>query len=229
MEFRSAKERIELANFMLKEIEKKYQSPKKVFELYTEYFLILCKSTIDYVIFDYLDSLEPKMKMSDKVITIRKRPSRRKDPSKIPHIKQKEISKFLQKHKEAIDDFEKEPLVRYFSTLRNLMMHSVFPNLFTQQYEKSGDKQKIVYRRFQEKLVDYLLLENGDYLLKEDGFRILLESSGEDSILDISPLSDLSTTEKESLRILLRDDEPLELMIQYLDKIKKFVEKFEKM
>jgi len=223
----NARERLGFANIIFQELEKNYENPNHVFELYTEYFLILCKSSLDYVIFDYLESISPKMKMSEKSLTIKNRESRSRNPNKIPHPKKNEISKFLQHHYNTIKELEKDPIIRYFVTLRNITMHSVFPNLFTQEYVTIDKKPKVQNRRFQKNFIDYLLNESGGFVLKEDGYRIIVNSN-DDSLFDVIPLSELEKSQRQLVEKQLENEEPIFLMKSYIEKINKFIEKFEK-
>lgn len=142
-----------------------------------------------------------------------------------------EIIGFLNKYNAVYrESFENIPLVAYFITLRNLLVHSVFPHLFENQYENSNSNQKVAQRIFQRGFVNYLLAENGSGILLENGFRLLLENSENESFFDSNPLSKVlkeQADEKKKLYDKLGSDSPIKLMEEYRDYLLGFIQKFE--
>jgi len=165
--------------------------------------------------------------MSEKLITLRKSESRINNPNKISHPKRNEISKVLQYYYDEIEELEKDPVIQYFVTLRNITMHSVFPNLFTQQYVTINNKQKVQNRRFQKNFIDYLLNSSGGFVLQSDGYRMIVNSN-DDSLFDVYPLSRLENSQRQLAEKKLENEEPISLMKSYIEKISNFIEKFEK-
>jgi len=227
MKCKISRERLEQANLWLEHIKENYEDISKLIEIYTESFLIVCKSITDYVIMDYLENNFQSIKMSErsKIIHYKKRIFDGKD--KLTDD-EKLILEFLEKHNNEYKEFEGIPLVAYFLTMRNVLVHSIFPHIFENQYEGSGEKQKIVSRRFQRDFQNYLLKEDGGGLLLESGFHLLLSSSGTDSFFDLKPLSTIRDDDvKKKLKQQLENDDPIKLMKEYLDHLSDFIHKFE--
>lgn len=222
----STKERLSLANIWLEEIKKIYNEPDKLVELYTESFLITCKSIADYVIMDYLIQNFPKMTINRKSYIIQMKSRIMKGKERL-RDDEKGIVEFLNAYNEKYKDFESIPLVAYFITLRNLLVHSVFPHLFENQYEGSGPNQKVVQRKFQRDFTNYLLTDDGNGLLLENGYHLLLENNGNESFSDLKPLSKVSKEEQTKLYDKFDLDSPLELMAEYLIHLLWFIQKFE--
>lgn len=190
-----------------------------------EYFLIVCNSISDYVINDFLETLTPRIKISARSDIILKK--FHLDDKSINHIQSQEIIEFVKYWKNEFEILEKEPLTKYFKTLRNLIVHTISPHIFERQTDDSG---KVILRRFQRDFVWYILLEKGNgYLLTENGFRIALNGNHEDgSLFDKKPLSELDPKSRLDLRIVLETQDPLTLMKNHLDRINNFIEIFER-
>ena len=71
-------------------------------------------------------------------------------------------------------------------------------------------------------------MNSGGYLLLNTGESIKLNSSDEQSIFDKYPLKKLTPEEKSTLAKKLENDDPVSLMCEYVSKITKLVEYFEK-
>lgn len=213
---------MEIAKKWLEIIKGNYKIDDDIIESQTEYFLIVCRSIRDYVISDFLDMIDPKMKNIEKadIIDLKKRYTER-----IPkHIHHQKILDFLDEYKIKIDDFEKDLLIKYFIALRNWTVHTIFPNIYENQH---GDKNEILTRRFQRNFVDYLGLEGGGHLLLNTGYSFKLNSSDEESIFDKYPLNELTQNEKSTLTQKLENEDPINLMNEYVLKIADLVKYFE--
>jgi len=216
--------RFSLAEYWLKQIEDVYHVDSDIIESYTEYFLIICRSIEDYVISDFLQTLQPKISFGEITEIIRLKDKYRNE-KEILHAENQKIKDFLKIHNDEVINFQKQLLVKYFRTLRNWTVHTIFPHIYENQH---GENNTILHRYFQRNFVNYLGLEQGGgHLLLESGFSLLLANSDEDSIFDKYPLNSLSDSEKSQLRSILENKEAKDLLNEYLSMIKKFIEKFE--
>lgn len=224
MKFQLTRERFELAKKWLEKIKNSYHIPENEIESFTEYFLIICRSISDYIIMDFLATLEPKISLGDRAEIVRKKKNHFNGES-VNHKEDKIIQKFLKSHKFQLDKFENQLVSKYFIALRNWSVHSIMPTIFTNEYEKDMTVKK---RRFQKDFVYPLSTENGDRLVLEDGSGYLtLENSGEDSLFDKYPLNSLGKEERQQLEQILDDTEALTLLQQYFDETENFVNFFE--
>lgn len=208
----------------MEQISKNYRKSDGLIDIFTECFLISCKSITDYIIMDYFENNFKSMSMV--------RRNYLKTLSKINLEKELEDSEkpflgFLTEFRTEYKKFEKIPLVAYFFTLRHILVHYIVPHIFENQYQGRGAEQKVISRRFQRDFQDYLLKEDGGGILLESGFHLLLESSGKDSFFDIKPLRAINENEKNQLKKRLENDEPIKLMKEFLDQLSKFISKFE--
>lgn len=213
---------MEIAKKWLEIIKGNYKINDDIIESQTEYFLIVCRSIHDYVISDFLKIIDPKMKNIEKSEITRLKKEYFENNSK--HIHRQKILKFLEEHNKIKLNFEKDLLVKYFVTLRNWTVHSIFPNIYENQH---GDKNEILTRRFQRNFVDYLGLEGGGHLLLNTGWSLKLNSSDEESIFDKYPLNELTQNEKSTLTQKLENEDPINLMNEYVSKITVLVKYFE--
>jgi len=71
-------------------------------------------------------------------------------------------------------------------------------------------------------------LNDGGYLLLNTGWALKLNSSDEQSIFDKFPLNKLTQDQKSKLSKKLENDDPIDLMTEYVSKITELVEYFEK-
>ena len=173
MDFKTTHERWSLADNWLKKIEKSYMKNDDIIESYTEYFLVICRSIEDYVINDFLETLEPKILMSSRSEIILHKKQYREETKNLDHTEHQKIIDFLKFHNNEVNNFAKNPLVTYFRTLRNWTVHTIFPHIFE---NKHGENDTISERYFQRNFVNYLGLENSEgHLLLENGFSLLLE------------------------------------------------------
>lgn len=219
--------RLMVARKWLDKILEYYDNPDDWIEHFTEAFLVSTRSIADYIVRDFLESLQPKLSLV-KISEINYNKYRKNNIKKIlgDYEKSDLIIHFLKMHKQEFDNLLEIPLVRYFFTLRNLIVHAGFPNIYENTYEDSGQKQKISQRRFQTEFVNYLLLESGGFLLTNSGDRIVL--AGDNFPLrDFDYLSDLSSEEKQNLEQRLKEKEAKILLEEYFESIKNFMEKFE--
>ncbi len=213
---------MEIAKKWLGIIKENYKINDDIIESQTEYFLIVCRSIHDYVISDFLKIIDPKMKNIEKSeITRLKKKYFENNPK---HIHRQKILKFLEEHNKIKLNFEKDLLVKYFVALRNWTVHSIFPNIYENQH---GNKNEILTRRFQRNFVDYLGLEGGGHLLFNTGWSLKLNSSDEESIFDKYPLNELTQNEKSILIQKLENEDPINLMNEYISKITDLVKYFE--
>ena len=220
----NARSRLDTAKKWLEIIKGNYGTNDDIIESQTEYFLIVCRSVQDYVISDFLSMIDPKMKNVEKAeITDMKKDYTRRGMSK--HPEHETILKFLEVYDGARLNFENDLLVKYFIALRNWTVHTIFPHIYENQH---GDNDTILTRRFQRNFVDYLGLESEGHLLLENGWSLKLESSDEQSIFDKHPLSKLTSDEKSVLSKKLENDDPVDLMNEYISKIVNYIEYFEK-
>lgn len=67
MNCETAHNRFSLAEYWLKQIEDVYHVDSDIIESYTEYFLIICRSIEDYIISDFLQTLQPKISFNSKL------------------------------------------------------------------------------------------------------------------------------------------------------------------
>jgi hypothetical protein len=188
--------------------------------------LVVCNSISDYVINDFLETLTPRIKISERSDIIREKKLYLNHKS-INHVQSQHFTSFLNDWKKESDKLETDSLTKYFKTLRNLIVHTISPHIFERQIDDSG---KVILRRFQRDFVWYILLEQGKgYLLTNDGFRIALNGNHEDgSLFDKYPLSELDSKSKLGLQTVLETQDPLDLMKNYLDRINNFIEIFER-
>lgn len=143
----------------------------------------------------------------------------------IGHIQSQEIMNFLNDWKIKSDILEGGSLSRYFKTLRNLIVHTISPHIFERRVDDEG---KVILRRFQSDFVWYFLLNQGGYLLTQNGFRIALNGNHKDgSLFDKYPLSELDPKDRLDLQTVLETQDPLTLMKNHLDRINEFIEIFE--
>jgi hypothetical protein len=215
---------MKVAELWLDKIKSCFTVNDDIIESYTEYFLVVSNSISDYIINDFLDSVEPRLTMINRSDIIRNKTLCRYDGTPITHKENKKIQDFLDFHKDKVKDFKKTLLVQYFIALRNWIVHTVTPHIYDNQY---GDNNEIKDRRFQRHFVYYLLLNNGGKLLLENGGSLLLESSNFDSFFDAYPLSKLEKPERTELENILSTRNPIEVMSEYLNHIRKLVEDFE--
>lgn len=204
-----------------------YNNPSEWIEYFTEAFLVSSRSVIDYVVRDFLECLEPKLNMN-KISEINFNKTKKKEIEKLlEDYENKElVINFLATHTEEFNRLLGDVLVRYFFTLRNLIVHAGFPHIYENTYTGSGKNERVSQRRFQTEFVNYLLTENGGYLLTNNGDRIVLE--GENSyISDFDYLSKLDPKEKQRLEEKLKKTESKDLLQNYLKLIENFVEKIE--
>lgn len=71
-------------------------------------------------------------------------------------------------------------------------------------------------------------MNDGGYLLLNTGWALKLNSSDEQSIFDKFPLNKLTQDQKSKLSKKLENDDPIDLMTEYVSKITELVEYFEK-
>jgi hypothetical protein len=219
-----ARERFELASRWLKKVKNVYHVPENEIESFTEYFIIICRSISDYVIMDFLGTLEPKMSLGDRAEIVRLKKKYLKG-EKINHKESEKINEFLKTHSSELIIFENQLLVRYFIALRNWSVHSIMPTIFTNEYEK---EMKVKKRRFEKDFVFPISLGNGDRLVLEDGSGYLItEDSGEDSLFDKYPLNELSKEERKDLEKLLDTTEALTLLEKFFEETENFIKFFE--
>ena len=105
-----------------------------------------------------------------------------------------------------------------------MIVHTVTPNIYDSLH---GDDNEIKDRRFQRHFVYYLSLEQGGKLLLENGGSFLLESSNRDSFFDAYPLLTLDKMERTNLEEILSNQNPLDLMFEYVNKLRNFIGIFE--
>jgi hypothetical protein len=225
MNCKTTHERWSLADNWLKRIEESYSKDDEIIESYTEYFLVICRSIEDYLINDFLETLEPKISMSSRSEIILNKKQYRERKKNFTHNEQQKIINFLKRHDDEVKIFVKNPLVTYFRTLRNWTVHTIFPHIFE---NKHGEDGKILKRFFQRNFVNYLGLENGiGHLLLNNGYSLKLEDSDEDSFFDIPPLNYLKEPEKSTLKTTLETKEAKYLLKEYLTLIQQLIKKFE--
>lgn len=226
MECHAARERLCQAKQLLAKINENYENTDQNAELYTQSYLVVCRSVVEYVIADYLSSISPKLSITQKseIIRLRNRNgSENKIKTLIPnHSELNKILQFLQNFRHTYTLWEKDPLVRYFTTVRNLLVHSVFFNIFLSQQENG----KIVHRYLERDFNDYLLLNSGDKILLNSGFPLQLNGQT-DSLFGIYPLSNTEPLELQRLGNMLENTEASELLVRYVKIMTKFVEHFE--
>lgn len=217
-------ERLKITELCLEQISKNYENVDGLIDIFMESFLVTSKSITDYVIMDYLETHFKTMEMSTRSKIIQNKISWKGEKQ----LKNKGyILDFLKKHNKKYEHFENIPLVAYFLTLRNILVHSMVPHIFENQYQGVGVNQKVISRRFQRDFQNYLLKNDGGGLLQNSGYHLLLNDSGKDSFFDIKPLSKIEDTEKPKLKKRLENEEPLELMNEYLEQLSIFIKKFE--
>lgn len=223
-----ARARVKVARKWLDKILENYNNSDEWVEHFTEAFLVSTRSVTDYVVRDFLESLEPKLNLT-KISEINYNKTKEKYIKKIltDYEKKESVINFLKKHKMELDILLENHLVRYFFTLRNLIVHAGFPHIYENTYEGSGKKQKISQRRLQTEFVNYLLLEDGDFLLTNSGDRIVLEGDNS-NIRDFDYIAKLSSEEKQNLENLLKETEAKDLLQKFFESIENFVELFEK-
>ncbi|MGI0046645.1 MAG: hypothetical protein ACREBB_05595 [Nitrosotalea sp.] len=142
----------------------------------------------------------------------------------ICHTESEKILDFLKDHKTELSILKGDLMVKYFTMLRNLTVHSLFPHIYHNQQD---DEHNIILRRFHHNFVSYLLKEDGGKVLYETGFPMELNKNDEGSFFDKYPLSTLDQTKRFTLETILKETDPLELMEAYLKNIEKFVANFE--
>lgn len=216
---------MKVAEIWLDKIKNSFPINDDVIESYTEYFIIVARAIPDYVISDFLEMIEPRLIMIDRSdIISQKALLRHNRRTSIIHKESAKIEEFLKFHRNEVKTLEKIPLTKYFTTLRNLIVHNVTPNIYDNLH---GNNNEIKDRRFQRHFVYYLLLENGGKLLLNNGSSFLLESSNQDSFFDAYPLSTLKKIERTNLEELLSNKTPIDLMSEHLNNLRKFIEVFE--
>ena len=223
-----ARARVKVARKWLDKILENYNNSDEWAEHFTEAFLVSTRSVVDYVVRDFLESLELKLNLA-KISEINYNKTKEKNIKKIlaDYEKKELVVNFLKRHKMGFDILLENHLVRYFFTLRNLIVHAGFPHIYENTYDGSGKKQKISQRRLQTEFVNYLLLEDGGFLLTNSGDRIVLAGNNS-NIRDFDYLANLSSEEKQNLEKLLKETEAKDLLQKFFKSIENFVEQFEK-
>ncbi len=223
MNLEETRYRLKIANKWSEIIKTNYTNSDNLIESQTEYFLIVCRSIRDYILFDCLSLIDPKMKKILKADIVElKSDYTSRNPKHKDHVK---IIEFLDEYKTKVKGFENDLLVKYFIALRNWTVHSIFPNIYENQY---GENDTVISRRFQRDFIEYLELEQGGHLLLNTGEPLELEKSGKESIFEKYPLNNLDSEEKSALRKRLENEDPFDLMNEYLSKIVELIEYFEK-
>jgi len=143
----NAHSRLEIAKKWLGIIKGNYVINDDVIESQTEYFLIVCRSVQDYVISDFLSTLDPKIKNVEKADITDKKKKYTERVTK--HIEHKKILEFLKEHDRVKQNFEGDFLIKYFIALRNWSVHTIFPNIYENQH---GDNDTILIGVFSETL-----------------------------------------------------------------------------
>ena len=227
MKCTSSWERLNLSKLCLEEISKNYENPRGLIDIFLESFLIISKSITDYVIMDYFETHFKTMGMKQKSYIMKNKLYYVTDRKNLKSIDAKIVNFLKNDHNTEYKKFEKIPLVAYFLTLRNILVHSMVPHIFENQYQGSGADQKIISRKFQRDFQSYLLLSEGGGLLLNSGYHLLLNDSGKDSFFDLSPLSNIDSQTQLQLKTRLENEDPLKLMQEYIDHLSLFIKNFE--
>ena len=217
MNYPATNERIRISEIFLSKIKELETDSDKIVNYYTEYFLILCHSVIDYVVYDFLSSMRPPISMKD--MSDISKPRRKKS---INHERNNEINDFLNEFADKRKEFLKQLLPSYFFSIRNRIVHGEFPNIYNTKILNNK-----ITRHFQFNLVNYLQInDDGDHLLiNNNGDKLIISDQG--SVDELDYVKALGDEEKKLLSKMLEEEKPSELLQRYLDQIKQFVLKFE--
>ncbi len=128
--------------------------------------------------------------------------------------------KYIEKYIKSFNELKTIPLVCYFFTLRNLIVHAGIREIY---HNLQSDQKAIDSRRFNiDMFQSFLLLEDGGFLLTEDGNRLILDS---ESVTDFDYVSRLNENEKISLQKKLQSSEAMDLLSEYKKNIDTFQSK----
>lgn len=84
--------RFSLAEYWLKEIKNTYSKNDEIIESYVEYFLVICRSIEDYLIFDFLDTIFPSIPIGERSEIIRLKKQYREKTKTLNHIEQQNMN-----------------------------------------------------------------------------------------------------------------------------------------
>lgn len=222
MEFKTARERLNSSDFWLKKIIDEYAEDHFTIESYSEAFFINSRSVCDYVITDFLQTKFPNLSLEE-VYSITKNSRKYRDGDKklSDDGSNKILVDFLKKYQEEYKGLTTKPLVAYFFTLRNLLTHFGFPSIFNIKEENGSSK-----RHFNHEFVQFLLTENGNRLVTENGTPISLNQPA-GTIKELDYVDKLDSEQKGNLVKDLDDKDPVILLTDFLKEIKKFVSDLE--
>ena len=219
MQCNTTNERIRVANIFLSKIKENENKSDNLINYHTEYFLILCHSILDYIVYDFLSSIRPPISI-EQISKINK--NKVYINQKINHEKKDETLKFLKNYRDERSRLETNVLVSYFLTIRNRIVHGEFTNIY-----KTQIKQEKTVRRFQSNLVSYLAInDDGDCLLiNSSGDKLIIRDEG--SVNELGYLKNLDGEQKSQLLEMLDNETPSDLLEKYIYQIKEFIKKFD--
>ena len=209
----TARYRLGQAKFFLDKIKQVYSKDDYEIEYYLDSFLDTCRSVIDYVVRDYLNTVKPSIREIDKrlINKYRVRILDKNDIKNFDHEKKQEIIDFLKKHRDEFFKFRENHLVRYFLAKRTTYEHHEFSGFRQASFEqKPGESRKILSRKFIP-LYYLLMVFNGKNLSNEE-----IESC------------ELTDQEEKALLVRLEGEEAKDLLDEYLGLVEEFIAQFEK-
>ena len=209
----TARYRLGQARFFLDKIKEVYSKDDYEIEYYLDAFLSTCRSVIDYVLRDYLNTVKPtipeivKRKINKNRIIILEQ----NNIKNFEQEKKQEVLGFLKKHRAEFLKFRENHLVQYFLAKRTTSEHHEFSGFRQASFEqKDGESKKILSRNFIPKYYLFMVFDGKNLPNQE---------------IDSCELTD---EEKKSLLIRLEGEEARDLLDEYLGLVEDFIEQFEK-
>jgi len=151
MKPKTFKTKLREAEYFLDQLSTHYGKDSEIPEYYLNAFVIACRSSLDYVIQDFLISLKIKMQTND----FKNNKKRSEQLSNHPNYEI--IENFYRLYDEQYDKLLKDPLMSYFIQKRNNIAHKGLDGNKMYFFKQEDGKPKEVYERRLEVTLDYFL------------------------------------------------------------------------
>jgi len=139
------------AEYFLDQLFIHYKEDSEIPEYYLNAFVITCRSSLDYVIQDFLVSLKIKIKTNDF------KNNKKRIKQLLDHPNYDKIESFYQLYAKQYEKLMEDPLMSYFIQKRNNIAHKELDGNKMYLFKQEDGKSKEVYERRLEGTLDYFL------------------------------------------------------------------------